>query len=280
MNALPHHLITLTPAPLAPSLPALGVRPNAPKVERCAGPTRPRLITIVDLMTILLTFFVLMFSMTKIDMARFIPLARSYGEAFGGGLPDPAVPRLPEVAAVPGDNLSYLEAVLRPAFAKQPSLADVQFRATAQYIILSWPSNLEGPSNQGGKDQGNALFDAGSSGISEATRRRVFDLGGVLSNLHNRIAIVGQAAVAPATLSAEINPAQAGAIEADAWRLAIGRANALAESLAASGYDKEITVLGRNAPITSADQIQILIMPERPASSSERPASSSERPAS
>lgn len=261
MNALPHHLITLTPAPLAPSLPALGVRLNAPKVERCAGPTRPWLITIVDLMTILLTFFVLMFSMTKIDMARFIPLARSYGEAFAGGLPDEAAPRLPEVAAVAGDNLSYLEAVLRPAFAKQPSLADVQFRATTQYIILSWPSN-----NEGLKDQGNALFDAGSSGISEATRRRIFDLGGVLSNLHNRIAIVGQAAVAPAPLSADINPAQASVIEADAWRLAIGRADALADALAASGYDKEITVLGRNAPAGSADQIQILIMPERPAS--------------
>lgn len=251
MNALPHHLITLTPAPLSPTLPALGTRPNAPKVERFAGATRPWLITIVDLMTILLTFFVLMFSLTKIDMTRFMPLARSYGEAFGGGLPDDTGPRLPEVAAVPGDNLSYLEAVLRPAFAKQPSLADVQFRATAQYIILSWPV----------KDEGTALFAAGSAGLSEATRRRVFDLGGVLSNLHNRIAIVGQAAVAPAA-----DPATASAVEAEAWRLAIGRANVLADSLASSGYDKEITVLGRNAPAGSADQIQILIMPERPAS--------------
>lgn len=255
MNALPHHLITLTPAPLSPTLPALGIRPNAPKVERYAGATRPWLITIVDLMTILLTFFVLMFSLTKIDIARFMPLARSYGEAFGGGLPDDAAPRLPEVAAVPGDNLSYLEAVLRPAFAKQPSLADVQFRATAQYIILSWPV----------KDEGPALFDTGSAGISDATRRRVFDLGGVLSNLHNRIAIVGQAPTDNSGAPA-LDKATASAIEADAWRLAIGRANALADSLAASGYDKEITVLGRNAPVGSPDQIQILIMPERPAS--------------
>lgn len=224
---------------LTTHLPALGARPNAPKVEREAGPGRPWLITIVDLMTILLTFFVLIFSLTKIDMVRFMPLARSYGEAFSGGLPDDAAPRLPEVAAVPGDNLSYLEAVLRPAFAKQSSLADVQFRATPQYLILSWP--------------GGALFDTGSAGLSELARRRVFDLGGVLSNLHNRIAIVGQAAPGPQG-------------DADAWRLAITRANAAADAIAAAGYDKEITVLGRNAVSANDDQIQILIMPEQPAS--------------
>lgn len=248
MNALPG----LAPAPkFAPKfvqrplsehlldLPVLGKRPNAPAVERNAGPARPWLITIVDLMTILLTFFVLLFSLSKIDMVRFIPVARSYGEAFAGGSPEEFTPRLPEVAAVPGDNLSYLEAVLRPAFAKQPSLADVQFRTTAQYLILSVP--------------GGGLFEPGSSGFSEAARRRVFDLGGVLSNLRNRIAIVSPAAADPA-----------GGLGGESWRLAIARANAVADAIAAAGYDKEITVLGRTAP--AAGEIQILVMPEQPAS--------------
>lgn len=228
------------------ALPALGVRTNAPKVERNAGPVRPWLITIVDLMTILLTFFVLMFSMSEIDMAKFVPVARSYGEAFSGGTPNDDVPRLPEVAAVPGDNLSYLEAVLRPAFAKLPSLADVEFRATPQYLILTW--------------SGEPLFDGQSSGFSETARRRVFDLGGVLSNLHNRIAIVGQAPAGPDE-------------NADGWRLAITRANAMADAFAAAGYDKQITVLGRKvtdpaqrAADPAPGQVQILIMPEQPAS--------------
>jgi len=230
------------------NLPILGKRTNAPTVERESGAARPWLITIVDLMTILLTFFVLLFSMSKIDLVRFVPVARAYSDAFAGGLPDDTAPRLPEVATVPADNLSYLEAVLRPAFAKHPSLSDVQFRASAQYIILSWPA----------MEQGGALFDAGSSGISERARRRIFDLGGVLSNLHNRIAVVGQAAAGQNA-------------DAGAWRLAITRANAVADAFAASGYDKEITVLGRNAPsghvsAGSVGQIQILIMPEQPAS--------------
>ena len=249
MNAFSHAIMPLRSlAEHVQDLPVLGKRPNAPQAEAAAGPTRPWLVTIVDLMTILLTFFVLLFSMTKIDMARFIPLARSYGEAFGGALPDDAVPRLPEVAAVPGDNLSYLNAVLRPAFARQPSLADVQFRVTAQYIILTWPAT----------DEGGALFGADSSLISERTRRRVFDLGGVLNNLHNRIAVVGQTAVG------EAGAASSGG--ADAWRLAIGRADAVADAFAASGYAKEITVLGRERISGSADQVQILIMPEQPGS--------------
>ena len=241
MNALTHH--TLANDALVnhvQDLPVLGKRPNAPAVERSPGPARPWLITIVDLMTILLCFFVLLFSLSKIDMVRFIPVAQSYSQAFSGA-PEPFVPRLPEVAAVPGDNLSYLQAVLRPAFAKHPSLADVQFRETPQYLILSWP--------------GGGLFDAGSSGFSDAARRRVFDLGGVLSNLHNRIAIVGQAA---------------SGTEEDSWRLAITRANAVADAITGAGYDKEITVLGRTALAGAtpgvADQIQILIMPEQPAS--------------
>lgn len=223
-------------------LPVLGKRPNAPPVAREPGPARPWLITIVDLMTILLTFFVLLFSMSKIDMVRFMPVARSYGEAFAGGLPEDAAPRLPEVATVPGDNLSYLEAVLRPAFTRRTSLADVQFHATAQYLILSWPATASG----------DGLFDGDSPGFSDAARRRVFDLGGVLNNLHNRIAVVGQAVGDPDEAS---------------WRLAITRANAVADAIAGAGYDREITVLGRSAPPGAvADQIQILIMPELPAS--------------
>ncbi|MGE3333788.1 MAG: flagellar motor protein MotB [Rhodospirillaceae bacterium] len=256
MNALNHMSHHASFRPLAEhiqDLPTLGKRINAPSVARNPGPARPWLITIVDLMTILLTFFVLLFSMAKIDMVRFIPVARSYGEAFAGGLPDDNGPRLPEVATVPGDNLSYLEAILRPAFAKQASLADVQFRATPQYLILSWPASMSG----------EGLFDAGSSGFSDAARRRVFDLGGVLSNLHNRIAIVGQAATLPALGAGASADADA---DADAWRLAITRANAVADAFTAAGYDKEITVLGRKAPAGNVEQIQILIMPEQPGS--------------
>jgi outer membrane protein OmpA-like peptidoglycan-associated protein len=78
-----------------------------------------------------------------------------------------------------------------------------------------------------------------------------------LNNLHNRIVVVGQAAAGHAEASGD---------DASAWRLAITRANAVADAFAASGYDKEITVLGRNAAAGNVEQIQILIMPEQPAS--------------
>lgn len=235
--------------PVLPALVSLGARANPPLVEKHVGPARPWLVTIVDLMTILLTFFVLLFSLSDVDMARFTPIARSYGEAFSGRLPDDTAPRLPEVEAVPGDNLSYLEAVLRAAFAKHAGLADVQFRATPQYLILSWPQD--------------DLFASGSSGFTEPSRRRVFDLGGVLNNLHNRVAVVG-------TVVADGQDGQV-----DSWRLAIDRANAVAGAFADAGYAKELTVLGRRASMLEAHaltqdgrvgQVQIFIMPERPGS--------------
>ncbi len=201
---------------------------------------RPWLITIVDLMTILLTFFILMFSLATIDLARFKPIADSYGKAFGVSAekaPDP----LPRIAAVAGDNLGYLEAVLRTAFARHETLRDVAFRVTPQYLILTLPEGQP--------------FAAKESGIAALARGRVFDLGGVLSNLHNKIAIVATVA--------HTN----GGATADSWRLAIERADAMAGAFVAAGYDKDITVLGREAPAAPAAGtvgIEILIMPEGP----------------
>ncbi len=59
--------------------------------------TRPWLITIVDLITLLLSFFVLLFSMSKIEPARFKEVVRSYGDAFAPAQTDTG--RLPRVTA-------------------------------------------------------------------------------------------------------------------------------------------------------------------------------------
>jgi hypothetical protein len=88
-----------------------------------------------------------------------------------------------------------------------------------------------------------ALFEAGADRWTEAGRARLFDLSGVLSNLNNRIAIVGF-------------PDDAGP---DRWRTAIARGEAVVQELRGSGYDGPVTVLGRGEPLS---EIQIMILPE------------------
>jgi chemotaxis protein MotB len=207
------------------------------------------LITIVDLVTLLLAFFVLMFSMSQVETKKYAQLAKSYGDTFnpaGAVAEKKPAPRiqLPKIAHVPGDDLGYLEAVLKSAFAGTVTLKDVQFQRTSQYLILSLPVD--------------GVFAPGSGSFSDEARGPVFDLGGVLSNLKNRIAVVGTAVMAP------------GEDDAAAWGLAVARAQSMADALKTAGYDQAITVLGRGGESTDVaaaiGRIDILIMPESPAS--------------
>lgn len=199
------------------------------------------LITIVDLVTLLLAFFVLMFSMSYLEGKRYVAVAKSYGEAFNPLLGDeePLV-RLPKIAALPGDNLAYLEAVLRGAFAKTATLKDVEFHRTGQYLILSLPVD--------------SMFVPGSGAFMSEGTGPVFDLGGVLSNLKNRIAIVGSAVMTPAEGSA-------------AWELAMARATSLADALTRAGAAQPVAVMGRGGAATDVaaaiGRVEIMILPEQ-----------------
>jgi len=204
------------------------------------------LITIVDLVTLLLAFFVLMFSMSHVETKKYAELAKAYGDAFKpAGMTTTPAPRIriPKITNVSGDDLGYLEAVLKAAFAGTATLKDVQFQRTSQYLILSLPVD--------------GVYAPGSGSFSDNAAAPVFDLGGVLSNLKNRIAVVG---------TAVMDSPKAGAA---AWSLAVARAQTMADALKTAGYDQSITVLGRGGEATDVaaaiGRIDILIMPERPA---------------
>jgi chemotaxis protein MotB len=206
------------------------------------------LITFVDLITLLLAFFVLMFAMSHVESKRYAAIAKSYGETFNPLVEPRDTPlrvRLPKITNVSGDNLAYLEAVLKAAFAGTATLKDVEFHRTSQYLILTLP--VEG------------VFVPGSGAFTESAAAPVFDLGGVLSNLKNRIAVVGTA-VMPSGESAG----------AQAWALALTRAQTMADALKTTGYDQSVTVLGRGGETTDVaaaiGRIDIMIMPERPGS--------------
>ena len=224
-------LVRAVPA-LSPTLPASLAPPRV---------TRPWLITIVDLITLLLTFFVLLFSMSHVKPERYQALAQSYGEAFAPVGPAAPARKLPRIAATAGDNLGYLQAVLKTAFAGSPELRDVVFRLTPQYLMLTLPAT--------------ALFQPDSGSFSDSAKTPVFDLSGELSNLNNRIAIAGTAAMSR----------RDGGIAG--WELAMARAQAMADALAAAGYRQPVTVLGKGAAETDVDaalgRIEITIMPER-----------------
>jgi chemotaxis protein MotB len=221
--------------------PALSRRPKTtPRA------TTPWLITIVDLITLLLTFFVLLFSMSHVEPKRFSEVAKAYGDAFAPAKDDNGQ-RLPKITAAAGDDLGYLQAVLKAAFASSATLRGIEFRLTPQYLMLSLPVT--------------ELFMPGSGGFAESAKTPVFDLSGVLSNLKNRIAVVGTAATMQTISNQSENDGSA------SWSLAMARAKAMADALAAGGYDQPVTVLGRGAAATdvaaAVGRVEIMVMPEQ-----------------
>jgi chemotaxis protein MotB len=219
----------------------------APVQAHAAPQRRLWLITFVDLVMLLLAFFVLLFSMSSLNAEKYGAVARAYAATFNplGGTESVTIgpQRIPAPTRTPGDDLAYLETVLKTAFVRDPRLADIQFRLTTQYLILELP--LAAASDEGWV-------------LDEPARQQVFDVGGVLSNLPNRIAVVV--------------PVTAGGDGRAAWGFARAQAQLVRQALISAGYPGPVTALARGTvtdPMAApaAPSVQILVMPEAEAHS-------------
>ncbi|WP_420348810.1 OmpA/MotB family protein [Pelagibius sp.] len=182
------------------------------------------LMTFTDLTALLLTFFVLLYSMSTINSDDWQNLV------------DALSPKLPSVQEVtvalpsqdkdaeaidrtPGTDLGYLASLLQEQVGEDPVLAEAVVRREGERIVLALPGDL--------------LFASGSIELSEEGKASIFALGGVLRNLRNVIEIAGFADPLRPRRSFESN-----------WELSLARATTLADMITAAGYKGEILVRG------------------------------------
>jgi hypothetical protein len=134
-----------------------------------------------------------------------------------------------------GEDLAYLENVLKTVLGRVPALSDVGFRLTEQSLILSLPRD-------------RVLTTAGD-GIADDMSAAVFDLGGVLANVDNRMAVTSFV--------------DAGESSAAAWAQAVRRAGVVAGALSQAGYARPIAAsAAMAAPGAAAASIDVVIMAE------------------
>ena len=182
------------------------------------------LLTFTDLSALMLTFFVLLFSMSTIKDSDWQNLIDSLS---------PRLDRLQEVTValpqseksaeaverLPGTDLDYLAAVLKEQMGADESLAQVRVAHEGARLVISVPGDL--------------LFASGSTDLGAEGEKAVFALAGILRNLRNVIEIAGHADPVPAKGAFPTN-----------WELSLARAAVLSGMLSKVGYKGDILVRG------------------------------------
>jgi len=188
------------------------------------GNSQAWLLTFTDLSALMLTFFVLLFSMSSIKSEQWQNLIDALSRDMVGlqevtvALPD-SEKSLDEVVREPGLDLDYLAAVLKEQMGANEVLTQAEVKREAQRLVVSVPGDL--------------LFASGSMDLGSEGETAVFALAGVLRNLRNVIEVAGHADPQPPSGDYLTN-----------WELSLARASAISGMLSKVGYQGGIVVRG------------------------------------
>lgn len=182
------------------------------------------LLTFTDLVALLLTFFVMLFSMSTVKTGEWQSLVDSLRERLSSVVAAPvATPSfrldMPSNDVRPGADLDYVSEVLRAQMTGTETLSRSVVRRENDRVFVSLPADL--------------LFASGDFRLTETAKSAIFDLGGVLRNFSNRIEVAGHA-----------DPRKPERRYPSNWELSLLRAHAVATALRESGLNIPINAHG------------------------------------
>jgi chemotaxis protein MotB len=197
---------------------------GARRARSGAGPVW--LVTFVDLISLLLAFFVMIFSMSSLSSPDWKAFTAAMSQAEIKKPVDTTQAEPTPLSAEPdrpgrGVNVQYLRRILETGMARETTLALAVLKEADGKLVLSLPGDL--------------FFRSGTAEVVPSGDAALFALAETLSNLDNRIDLIGH--TDPEPLSGR------GAFKSN-WELSLARAAAVADSLAQAGYRKPMTVRG------------------------------------
>lgn len=217
------------------------------------------LVTLVDLVSLMLAFFVLRFSMTTLDTPSFADAAGSISLVLGQEVSvvkeTPPIDLSVETERTRrGFSLAYLEPILEAKMSENSVLRQALIARAGERLVISLPSDF--------------LFTVGAAALTREARSAVGILSTALSTLPNRIDVVGHA---------DPQPMGSGGRFASNWELSLARADAVSERLIETGFPRRPTVEGVGASrfadlaptmemerrLALARRVDIIIFPER-----------------
>lgn len=186
------------------------------------------LISFTDVMALMLTFFVLLFSMTEPEQKNWSEITAAlqsefnkfYGAAYERG-PEDAI-NIDRINFNRALNIPYLQALLDEVTQGNDHLKGAELIPQPGRLIISLPRDL--------------LFAPGEAAVKEDGSRALYALGGMLARIRNKVEIAGNADPRPVDQ-------ESGTYDSN-WDLSLQRAANVAAILEKVGYENEIALRG------------------------------------
>ncbi len=187
-------------------------------------PNTAWMITFADLLSLMLTFFVLLYSMKVITHADWEHVVKSLRQRLNPNqevteFQSTAERDVMRITRPEAENLDYLESIIREKIGKDTGRA-VALRRLDDRLVISLASDL--------------LFESGSAVLTPAGETTLNQVSDALGTLINRIEIDGH--TDPNPIASREFPSN--------WELSIARAQRIARSVYASGYLRPVDVFG------------------------------------
>ncbi len=186
----------------------------------------PWMLVFADLLSLMLTFFVLMFSMNSVQVEDWKAVVHTLSDRLN---PKPSlIQEKPydgheqsQVEVPLARSLDYLNTVITQKLASDPVLSQARVRLLDDRLAISIPSDL--------------LFRTDSAEIADKkVRAAIADLATLLSRIDNRISVIGYTDPSPVV----------GTKYTSHWELSIDRALSIARILVANGYRQPVPAYG------------------------------------
>ena len=182
------------------------------------------LLTFTDLVALMLTFFVMLFAMSKVEHRRWQNLSDALSDNLtavhgpAAELPDEQLD-IENVEAFTATDLDYLAALLKGNLASDPLLEGAVLWRLQDRIVIALPGEL--------------LFPVGATELAPPGRAALAALGGLLRHVTNRLEVTAYA-----------DPRPPGGGFASNWELSLARALGVARLLVQAGAQGPIVARG------------------------------------
>lgn len=205
-------------------------RGGQPPASSEEGSTSLWLITFTDIMALMLTFFVLLYSMSVPSEEEWEDITTGLNRHFEtqqspkwyeGSQDEIDISKLDFSKAL---NLNYLRTIILETMSKDERMKNIVLFPQAGHLIISLPQDL--------------LFESGQTQVSAAGKQALFAIGGSLSNIRNRIEVVGHTDPRPVQRGGGDGSMQSN------WELSLRRAISVADILKNVGYTRPIITRG------------------------------------